>query len=295
MGVDIDPAARTPDGAPEGGPPGDGGGPDVPNDSRFYVLFGLGLAVAVAAGVLIASLLGGGATAATPIAAGGPSPSHHPSPATEAPPRQDAHTRFFATDAKGFPDRWNPCQPIHWILNLRDAPPGALPSVLGAIARVSRATGIEFVFDGETHTTATIQVTSQMRAPWGAWRPLLIAWGDRSFILKFTDPNHVAAVGIPRPGSGSTAHEYVSGLVIVNAGTDIPLGFGRRWSLGVVLMHELGHVMGLAHVPSGHEIMWSPSVDGAVARPDPRQNTYGEGDLAGLAAVGSDAGCLPSR
>lgn len=295
MGVESDPRGS----GPRGSPTGEAEEPDpadLRGDTRFYFLVAGGLAVAVALVAVLAGSLGEGVAASTPTAGSGSSPSAHtPSPAA-APPHQDADTRFLATYGTGYPDRWNPCEPIHWVVNLQSAPAGAMPSVFGAIRRVSKATGIRFEFDGQTRTTPVIQVTSQMRAPSGAWRPLLISWGDRSLIVKLThDPIHVGAVGVPRPGSGPTANEYVSGVVIVNGAIDIPLGFGVRWSLGVVLMHELGHVMGLAHVPSAHEIMWSPNVVGAAPRPDIRQSTYGSGDLAGLRALGHDAGCLPSR
>ena len=53
--------------------------------------------------------------------------------------------------------------------------------------------------------------------------------------------------------------------------------------------------VGLAHVASGHEIMWSPNVPGATLRPDRNQTNYGSGDREGLAWLGSDSGCLPAR
>jgi hypothetical protein len=87
----------------------------------------------------------------------------------------------------------------------------------------------------------------------------------------------------------------VSGVVAIDVGEDLPAGFGERFSQGVVLMHELGHVMGLAHVASGLELMWSPDVDGASRFPSPLQNDWGPGDLEGLERLGTDAGCLPGR
>jgi hypothetical protein len=59
-------------------------------------------------------------------------------------------------------------------------------------------------------------------------------------------------------------------------------------------MHELAHVMGLAHVASPDEIMWSPDVS-EERLPDLSQTDWGPGDLEGLAALGRDAGCLPAR
>jgi len=52
--------------------------------------------------------------------------------------------------------------------------------------------------------------------------------------------------------------------------------------------------MGLAHVGSPHEIMWSPETSEAP-HPDLWQTEWGPGDLEGLRALGRDAGCLPER
>ena len=57
--------------------------------------------------------------------------------------------RFLAT-VGGKPVRWNPCEPIHYVVNIREAPPGSLQDVQEAISRVSVDTGVTFVFDGST-------------------------------------------------------------------------------------------------------------------------------------------------
>jgi predicted Zn-dependent protease len=50
-------------------------------------------------------------------------------------------------------------------------------------------------------------------------------------------------------------------------------------SVRAVLMHELGHVVGLAHVDDRHELMYPKGSS--------HLTTWGPGDRAGLAALGS--------
>jgi hypothetical protein len=47
------------------------------------------------------------------------------------------------TDA-GDPTRWNPCEPIHYVVNASLAPPGSIEDVHEAVDMISRATGIPF-------------------------------------------------------------------------------------------------------------------------------------------------------
>ena len=206
--------------------------------------------------------------------------------------------RFLQRSASGAPDRWNPCQPIHYVVNLAAAPSGAMADVREAVLRVAEATGISFVSDGTTQRTADQQVGTAFQTAMPGqprWLPLLIAWVPHEHFDFLVDTPQAVAFGTPYNGDGSLADEYVSGVVAVDAGQRLASGFSQRYSLGVVLMHELGHVMGLAHVPSGHEIMYSPSVRGASLTPDLTETDWGPGDLAGLKLLGRNAGCLPPR
>ena len=55
--------------------------------------------------------------------------------------------------------------------------------------------------------------------------------------------------------------------------------------MGLVLQHEFGHILGLAHASSIHELMY-PNPE------DPEVVDWGAGDLAGLERLGTAAGCL---
>jgi hypothetical protein len=206
--------------------------------------------------------------------------------------------RFLEVLPDGTPYRWNPCQPIHYEVNLIDAPDGAMADVREAVQRVSDGTGIAFVFDGVTTQTVDTQIGTAFQDTTpeeSRWLPLLVAWIPHEHFDFLVDTHKAVAFGEPQRGDGDLAHEFVSGVVAIDAGEPLPPGFGERFSRGVVLMHELGHLMGLAHVGSGDEIMWSSDVKGATEYPDPFQTSWGPGDLEGLKLLGRDAGCLTPR
>ena len=204
---------------------------------------------------------------------------------------------FLETLPDGSPYRWNPCQAIHYVVNPKNEPQGAAADVREAIRRVSAATGIRFVYDGTTVESAEQQIGGAFLSdvPGPRWLPVLIAFEKDSDFSYIADTRRAAAIGMPDRGDGALAHEYVSGAVIVDVGAGIPTGFGTRYAMGPILMHELGHVMGLAHVGAGDEVMWSPLVRGATKTPDINQVNWGPGDLEGLRALGRPAGCLPPR
>jgi hypothetical protein len=193
--------------------------------------------------------------------------------------------RFLATEG-GEPVRWNPCEPIHYVVNTGVAPAGSLQDVQDAVVRVSGVTGIPFVFDGLTD-----EVPSPYREPYlpqryGArWAPVLIGWVDpRSSDFDFQPSGHdAAAVAGPLAPDFPNDDVYVSGVVAINLADPNPPGFGAPGEQGPVLLHELAHVLGLGHVRVGGELM-EPSGGGVI--------DYGPGDIEGLERLGRSAGCL---
>jgi len=59
----------------------------------------------------------------------------------------------------------------------------------------------------------------------------------------------------------------------------------------LVIAHEVGHLLGLAHVSDPDQLMFSAQVAKGVV-PAPTDG-YGPGDFAGFELLGSDQGCLP--
>jgi len=200
---------------------------------------------------------------------------------------------FLDRRADGSPFRWEPCLPIHYEVNIEHAPPGAMDDVGEAIARLSEGSGLRFVLDGQTSRTPSEQRNGSFHElTTFAYRPVLISWLPSDEFELYADPDQVIGVGVAVPGSGDEYWVYKSGLVVINADAPIPPGFASGYSLGPVMMHELGHVVGLGHVGDVDEIMWSPDLPGSNPFQVSGVTDWGDGDLEGLQRLGRPAGCI---
>ncbi|GAC1325111.1 MAG: hypothetical protein NVSMB13_07660 [Mycobacteriales bacterium] len=186
-------------------------------------------------------------------------------------------------DAANRPARWDPCQPIHYVVGLTHAPAGGLSDLRGALARLSAASGLDFVEDGSTEEVPSTGRPAYDRDRWGErWAPLLVAWVSPS-ATDIALPSGVEAATISVAVPGPDGASLVTGEVALNALRRLPPGFGYGETEGEVLLHELGHAVGLGHVDDPRQVMYPTTTAGPAE--------YGAGDLAGLAALGRPAGC----
>jgi hypothetical protein len=220
-------------------------------------------------------------------------------PATSAPVVHLSHPDGVAAGAKasssgalyrfqsllaGKPIRWNPCTPIHWRFRAPGAPAGALPMVKKAVARVAKATGTTWVYDGAMWSAPT---TAWLPTSTKNIRPVLIGWTDaaHSDLLK-GQPKGV--LGVTRTAWFSTTRDgkqlaAIRAAVIALDQTDrLPLTGSVSW-YGVTL-HELAHAMGLDHAANSRQLLYPILQRGLT--------DLQSGDLQGLAKVGRQAGCV---
>lgn len=227
------------------------------------------VAIVAAVALVVSSALVGG-------------PDRIPTPQERSGPRYT----FIETIA-GQPVRWNPCEQVHYVVNDELAGyPDALMDTEEAVQRVSDATGIGFVYDGETDEEPVPGRSVYQFDRYGdEWAPILIAWTDPDDSPIQFERDDEVALGVASPlfPTHGRSDVFVSGWVALNADYRGPGGFDTPSAVGLTIQHELGHVMGMGHTKVFGELMQG-SGGGAL--------NWGEGDLEGLAQLGREAGCL---
>jgi hypothetical protein len=275
--------------------------PDRPKPSRvrlFAAFVFILLLALVLGGLAVMSLLREPADPGNLAAGSGATPSSRPSPTGTSSPtattsprsRVDGAFRFLERAAGGAPVRWNPCETITYAVNTRGATSPVRPDLKEALRRVTLATGVEFKSVGTTRETF-IRAYLRMRYQ-GVIRKaeLIVIWVDHddyeSILRGLHDPRPSVAFAKTMAGLYAHRDQYFGGIIVMDADATAARGFGYRYAHGSVLLHELGHVMGLDHVKDPDQLMYAgPHANFSV-------RDFGPGDLEGLRRVGMEAGCL---
>lgn len=245
----------------------------------------------VAAVVVGSLLLGGRWWLSTATIFGPPSGLEEATLPLGAPPAVPAATSgsfaFTAMQPDGAgPVTYSPCRPIHYVVRPDGAPVGGAEFLTAAIATVSAATGLQFVDDGPTQEGPDADRSAYQPGSYGRrWAPVLVTWSTPEETPSLT--GDVAGIGGSAIVTRAGLSVYVTGSVTLDAGDLAQLMAApatRATALGIVT-HEFGHLVGLDHVDDPSQLM-NPSTNASVS-------TFGNGDLAGLAALGSGA-CAPN-
>ena len=179
---------------------------------------------------------------------------------------------------------WSPCRPIHAVVDASGAPKGFVPDVVAALGAVSLATGLVFVIDGLTTEPATTDRASFQPTRYGdRWAPVLVRFADADAVPDLEGD----VVGLATTESVQDRRSglafYVSAAVYLDTTMLKEPDFRGVPVYVPVLLHELGHVVGLDHIGDPDQMMHPSSSD---------VFTFQEGDLAGLGQLGEGA-CAP--
>jgi hypothetical protein len=185
------------------------------------------------------------------------------------------------------PVTYDPCRAIHYVIRDQETPDGGDALIREAIAAASKATGLQFIDDGASDETPNVQRESYQPARYGdRWAPVLIAWTGPTEVKQLNaDVEGYGGSNWVWADGGSKNLTFVTGGVFLNTASlaNQIVVRGLRSAVFPVVEHELGHVLGLAHVSDPAQIMNPES--GAVV-------SYGPGDRRGLAQLGQGA-CHP--
>jgi hypothetical protein len=188
---------------------------------------------------------------------------------------------FLVTHPDGSPVTWDPCRPIHYVIRPAGAPEGGDALVHWAFRQISDATGLSFVDDGPVNEAPSSDRASFQPVRYGdRWAPVLIAWSNPVEWQPLAGGILGRAGPTPFGLLGQEDERFVSGQAVFNGPElDLQLHTGEDSKTRAVLLHELGHLVGLGHVTDPYQVMFQSN-----AYPLP---SYRSGDRRGLALLGS--------
>ena len=197
-----------------------------------------------------------------------------PEPLAAPPDVETSGPHEFLREVDGEPVRYDPCAPIHVVVNPRTAIEGSDEMLTQALDSVSAATGLTFVRDGDTD-----EVPDARRGiVAGSQEPVLIAWSDPEEVEDLEG----SVAGIGGSVSARGGQWFDTGAVTLDGPqlADVLRQPGGWASARGVVLHELGHLVGLGHVDATEELMQPRGRRGI--------DDWGPGDREGLAALGGD-------
>ena len=198
--------------------------------------------------------------------------------------------------------RWTPCLTVSGVTTSAvisyavntGGDPSRVTLVQHAIAQVAAISGLRFRYTGKVSYVPHYAVlhyptgnrlmfnAAQQRAATHA--DLVVGWVSATRTNMFS--RNEAGVGtVSWTGSSRSQLRIVEAAALIKLGVPLRAGFTTGASVGSLLLHEIGHAVGLDHVSATSQIMYP-----VLGRYTPA--SYQAGDRTGLHLVGRPSGCF---
>jgi hypothetical protein len=201
---------------------------------------------------------------------------------------------FLYTDSSGEPTGlFSPCEAVQYEIDITNEPAGSRELLELAIADLEAATGLVFEFAGEIRINVLADPTQLeedgpvkiVYLPNGEFNELRNLQGDNNpdEPLAFAGPR-VLYLNLEKGQSRATGGRAVfdTSWMLDELDGGAADSDPRSTTIYKIYLHELAHVLGLAHVADETELMHPIQTEANDAG-------LGPGDLAGLARVGQGA------
>lgn len=194
---------------------------------------------------------------------------------------------FYELFDDGFPAHWNSCSPITWTYFKKDSPKNSKNIIISALQNISDATGLQFSYIDSGQNLAPKWDVINSRLEVGPIAQIQIIFGD-----KVNDPNLApkSVAGDTQIGwkySNLDGKKIMGEIYIAYVTIKKSLFTGTKPyssnELKLLMMHELGHVVGLRHSPNKSDLM--------NANFSYLMKSFSIGDLNGLYKVGTSIPC----
>ena len=180
---------------------------------------------------------------------------------------KDVPKGFLRLDRNGEPARWDPCSALKWKLVGAGVPSVLSTEVYAAMDALNTGTGLDFIFE-EGGTSADLQNPPA--------NTLVIGVGVKSMNPRVAGSTRV------KYSRNALLSIRISGAVVTLNPVILKHRVRSFNFVTPVLLHELGHSVGLSHVNDPTDIMFAKLVN---------RTAYEQSDLDKLALVGASRGC----